>query len=531
MKSIRYKITTSAPILLSGGSGDLNSVVTKESIPGSAVLGMFANKLMNKILSSQTKLNEDDFYSWFLEGKLRFTNAYILSNTSDGEKLNYPLPFSIQQVKNTEEKIHNLLYEKVIEQTRPLGGFGNIVNGKVITQVIDKSLNFHHERDESTGSTKQGIFYNYESMDAFQTFTGSVVGDESDLIKFLNEFDKVNQVYFGRSKNAQYGGKATLEFAGISKSDFYSEIDIMNDQSKMVITEGSISLTFISDVILYDENGVSSGSYANLEKYLSEAIENEKITVGPSFLKKGYVDNYVSIWKLKKPSEVCFLAGSTMLLTNLDDDFKDKLLSLQIEGIGERKGEGFGRIVFGWHINEKIVRNSCIPAAIEKPLGSNPPEITLGIVGNILKGHIRNSTKVKALEKVTELKRGIITSSQISKLESFIKEVSKLNEPQKEFIKMLASLRETSKDKLESCKFSDESLLQFLQHAEINADVLFPRESDGERNINLALYEKITTDLNAIEIFEEEFMNELFVLYFLTFFSALRKRFNKKGGN
>ena len=70
---------------------------------------------------------------------------------------------------------------------------------------------------------------------------------------------------------------------------------------------------------------------------------------------------------------------------------KTKLLELQKNGIGERRGEGFGRIVFGWQSECKSKDTYTLRKANkkkpEKPSGEIP-EQTRDIVQTIVKDFI-----------------------------------------------------------------------------------------------------------------------------------------------
>ena len=217
MHKIRYRITTLSPALFVMNVGDTNMVATREYIPGSVVMGLFAGEFIRKKSLDSNAHTDDAFYRWFLQGDVRFTNAYIVSQDDRGNpRKNFPIPLSIQHEKKNETAFYDLLfYEDSIKQTVGKDGFVRMEVKSLYRQPVNKSLNFHHQRDPEKGTVKNGLIFNYESMDAHQTFEGNILGSCEALKEVLALFPNAQTAYIGRSRNAQYG-KIRFEF--ISKS-------------------------------------------------------------------------------------------------------------------------------------------------------------------------------------------------------------------------------------------------------------------------------------------------------------------------
>ena len=66
MQSIKYRLTTLSPVLLSRTIGDRNTVSTNDYIPGTTLQGVFAG------LYFKNGGNENDFYNLFFNGNLFF---------------------------------------------------------------------------------------------------------------------------------------------------------------------------------------------------------------------------------------------------------------------------------------------------------------------------------------------------------------------------------------------------------------------------------------------------------------------------
>lgn len=501
MHKITYRITTLSPVLITTNVGDINTVNTGEFINGNSVLGIFASDYIKK-KNLKNKAHEDDnFYRWFLKGDLKFTGGYISNVDKYGKKKNYfPVPLSVQHEKNDEQKIFDLL---IIEeddhediQTKVLQGFGYIEDETVETCKIKKSLNFHHARVRETGISKEGLIFNYESLDEGQIFEGNITGSETDLKEFINTFEKEKIAYLGRSKNAQYGRIKVEIDRDIKK--FTSEIEGLD-------IEEEASITLLSDLIIYNDNGFSTTDLNTLEKYLGLKIKK-------SFIRTGEIENFVSVWHLRKPSEVSFQAGSTFLVEIPQGD-KERILKLQSEGAGERRHEGFGRIVFGWQKEEKLKKKKKEEETDPVKPAFNMPVLTKQIIEETVKEYIRGEIKLKAILKSEEFKK-LPTKSLLGRLEMMVGECS-----QEEFCNKMSKLRKTARDKLEGCRTKEKTLFEFLAEEPFDINKIVNEK---------AHIRELSKEINFSPSGDSKFCNKLYRMYLKTFFSTMRKK--EKGG-
>jgi CRISPR-associated protein Csx10 len=509
MQRIKYKVTTLSPVLLTTNIGDINTVNTSEFITGTSIRGIFAGEFIKKNNEKPAHLY-DNFYRWFLTGNIKFTPAYVV-NKKNGQ-IYFPAPLSIQHKKNEENDYYDLLY-KDIESPKYKADFIKIKNTDMETFKVNKSLNFHHARDPETGISKEGQIFNYESIDPGQTFQGNIIGEEKDLVEFTNTFNSEMIAYIGRSKNAQYG-KIKIEFT-TEPELFISEIEAIDFD----FDEEEVSMTLLSDLIIYNENGFSTTNLNELEKYLGVKIEK-------AFIRSGEVENFVSIWKLRTPSEVSFRAGSAFLI-KVGKDNKEKLIRLQAEGLGERRQEGFGRVVFCWQKEEEYRRSGYGKKQenIKKP-DFPIPKLTSHIIQKLVKDLITKEVKVKAINEVDTFinYKRLPSKSLISRLESMIINYSKDNSKnpiKKDFREKLGKLRKTAKDKLEKCRNNNKTLLNFLKELDIDINYFVRKISDTE-----VLAEKI----NYIPANDIEFQGKVYQDYLVTFFSIMRKKLKKEKG-
>lgn len=518
MHSIIYRITTLSPLMFAANTGDPNMVGTKQYIPGTAIMGLFASGYINKKSLAKGAHKDAKFYKWFLRGGLIFTNALILCREDiNKERKNFFIPLSIQEDKDKKNSIYDLLlYEDDSDiQTKAIMGFGRIAGEYLYTQSVKTSLNFHHERDPNTGTSREGRIFNYESIDPGQSFEGSILGDEDDLKEFLSIFPEEEQtIYLGRSRNSQYG-KATLEIISREPKEYTGEIDDINS----TLDESELTMTMLSDTMIYNEYGYSTTDTWTLERLLSNYLGKE-VRIKKAFIKAEDVETFRSIWRLRTPSENCFAAGSCFVLTGINSSDRDKLLELQRHGIGERRGEGFGRVVFGWHENEKLTKRDSKPPTPERP--SEIPEEIKGIVKKILLDMIKRIIEHKALQEANKF-RNLPSKSLLGRLEAMVRSMSRedflkiLDEPEKDKEQETKkSLRKTARDKLQACNNGNHKLLEFLKEKEISLELILKEKECSDLNIK-----EILGELN---IEPEELETEgHYKTYFTTFFAQMRK--------
>lgn len=488
-KALKYLIKTATPLIFPSYQTDSNMVSTLKFIPGSSILGYYANKYLKISPVLDKNAHEDDlFKKYFLSNQLIFSNAYP-AKYNDFDKLErfYPCPLSVQNDKEKEKYIYDLLNHEELEiQTKSVLGFIS-ENLKYNLNVLS-NINFHHERDKKSGSTIDGHIFNYESIDVNQLFHGRIIGLESDLIILKNQMFKNERITLGRSKNAQYG-IAQIEFEK-DIEEYISEINVNND------SENSI-LTFLSDTIIKNEFGFSSTNIQDLEKLL-------EVKILKSYIKNVKVESYVNIWKLKKPEDIAYKSGSCFIIDKLPEKYKE----IQVKGIGERCSEGYGRVIFNWQ-NEDQLNFSNLKKAKIKVDESKIPDICKKIIISIIKDNLINEVKNEALKMgLNYSKNNPISVSLASKLKSFIDSSENFNK----FKDMLNNIRKPAQDQLNNCNFNKESLFDYINSFKSDN---FLRKFQNQEVLEL-------------NVSDSDFQNLLIKIYFSTIFLTIRK--NLKSG-
>ncbi|MFZ5518646.1 MAG: hypothetical protein ACOY90_18600 [Candidatus Zhuqueibacterota bacterium] len=526
MKSITYIIRTQSPVVLSAKHGDMNMVNTEHCIPGNVVLGILAKRYIAKNnLSYENAHKNPGFQKMFLSQDVFYRNAYICHEDNGTIYNHLTMPCSIQKEKYGEE-IFDLLYDRPDKSTKSLGEFCSISEEQIFVKNTVTSLNFHHARNRETGITEEGQIFNYESIDSGQLFQGEILGDVQILKDLADLFKPDPIAYIGRSRNAQYG-KVSLNF----------EVSSIKDMDRDVEFEDEISLTLLSNTILYDENGFPVFN----KKALSEYLEIEPAQIIKSFIKKGETESFVGVWKLKKPSESCFLAGSTFLLKITKDEF-DRIKQFEKTGIGERTREGFGQCILGWQNGETLVKQTYTNRATFSEPKGKIPELTINVMTQLIKDSYLKYAEYLAQEELKEAdgfyRQTYPTNSLIGRLLAILKSIdlSKINtdvDPNKnniykEYLGLFEKLRDTARKKLVNCKNREVNLLEFIEKTNINCNWINDKLKSKKEFSRLEKLNKISGKIDYSPLQDQQLNAMLYYRFYETLFSTMRKINNTK---
>jgi len=531
VKIIKYQITTESPIILSESGGISFLSNTKDFIPGSVIRGMFSKKFIEaKALGSKAHDNQE-FVSLFLTNNVSYGNAYIATRDNQlGFKENWPLPLSLQHDKDDENQVIDLLLEsrgeRNIEQTKPFNKYGRIEGDKLFLEDVKKQLFFHHQRNRATGAPKEGLFFNYESLSPGQTFMGDIrfqddtSADKAD--KFARLFKECKTFFIGRSRNSQYG-RINLELTDL-KSWEQPEIKFIDD-SRLV-------LTFVSDAIIVDEYGQFCTDLTSVESYLQKKSGITNIKVEKAFLRIKEIENYVSIWKLRRPTDVSLKAGSCLLIKAEGDDnnkniVKDFLNNQSFLGLGERRIEGFGRYLLNWQKgNLKLGNNIESPLQTQETISEDHSNSalsasSLSIIREIVKNRLKETTILLAQQDAEKFNLKSLkeaSKSSLGRLEKAFDEF-RFQEEVKNFLDSSTTKYKNSLAKISCSLGNTKNLLKFVE-TPLNLDT---KIKDFLQELSQTSLLNLVNELNLTGP-NSGFIKELEELYFKTLLYALRQR-------
>ena len=352
---LRYRIRLIAPAIIPTVDGDPNIVMTRQDLPGSNIWGAAAWHY----LSQPNHTPEDDtFRHAFLDGGLRFLTAY--AEADDPEEFNeipqrlIPIPHSIRKFKEDERLMDFVDQSPEEEPTKRLDRrYAIISQGSLKTQAVKTELNYHHARAEdrrigrALGAEEPngGAFFTYEAIEAGQSFQGAVIGSENDL-KNLQTYLQGGQIRIGRSRSAQYG-EAEFKWLDDVPQGLHRRVEWngFDEQSSDVPdSDKHLIITTLSPLLTVNDYGHPEARFPEDELADVLDLEASELKLCNSYTRTEIIGGYNSHLRLPRQQWPAIAPGSVFVLETEKPLDQKHLLQLEHDGLGLRKGEGFGRI-------------------------------------------------------------------------------------------------------------------------------------------------------------------------------------------
>ncbi len=528
---MRYRVTLNKPAIFPKIGGDPFTVYTHTFIPGSTLKGAFAWVYMRSMGGI-----DSNFKRLFIDGKMRFLNAYPVA---DGKRT-LPIPLSIKKDKKSvdreEPQLFDLAYYACggghdVPQTVRVPGYGIMKGGELIPIPVSTRLSHHHARakDRRLGraTLDDGAFFSYESIQEGETFEGMLMGSGPEL-KMISELMKgVSGLRLGKSKSAEYGGNASIEFLDIKDIGELSEGWDLSETDK----SGYLIVNLLSPLITTNEYGHPAPCFP-----IEELEEILGITLNPcegaSFSRSEWVGGFQSHIGLPKMQWPAIAAGSTWVF-KVDTEVKEEALNrARLQGLGLYKEDGFGRIDIRRSTKGMFFQGTLKEKRYSKPYGAPPEEL-----GDILEHIIMERARAIALSEAatTEIETGPLPGALLGRLEMAIMENS-LSEAKE----IINSFKEPAKKNMRRCvirgeaiesdkgEHLDEHIFKILKEPGISAcsfiNKVLEKPDSGWGDWDYK--ERIKDELLACE----RKVEELCKIYLIEFFSNLRRQL-RKGGN
>lgn len=456
-----YRITSLSPLLFPSPNGDENIVNTFDYIPATALHGYYANQLIRETNLDPDKVHQDSiFRSWFLDGKLLFSNAYPVCQEKD--RCLYPTPLFFYTDKEGED-LYNLLEDEFEEDAdKTVGGYCTVINNKLHKKETEKIINFHLARNKQIndtnariqGSVQEGGIFHYEAIKPGQEFHGYICGDKAELEFFLQLFGSKKDVRLGRSHNTQYG-KAKIEFKKIEDSSYFNDKVFSlynNEESEVVDLDEQVLLYLLSPLILTNNQGFYTTDESDLVRYLQVKLNVSEIKIKKRFAKVEKRQSFISHLQIYEPGVRYYTAGSSFLLefhdTNgnklrINEELKAKFNRLMIEGIGEKRHLGYGRVEFCTQFSRVDSYYSC-NNRIENPKPKGLiPFLVNEILEEICRDNLQRIVAAAAAKRAKDYYSGNnirLSSNLLGRLES----ICRNSRDAQDFSEKIKKLRDTA---------------------------------------------------------------------------------------
>lgn len=448
MKALTFKIHLIEPVLVNQlGGGDPNSAIGFEFIPGSTFRGAIIGKYLK---GKQVDANDEDFQRLFLNGAVRFLNAYPLTKT---KKRALPTPVSWHKNKDDEKIVYDFSI-KSVDESKVWKGVGEPFcfswedddnNYQTALYKPDTQIKIHTARADRQKVTEgESTIFRYESLDSGLYFSGAILADdESDLniIKgFLEEDASVN---IGKSHLSGYGNVKIENIIIITDWEEYQKVG--ED------AENCIIVTLLSDAIIRD-----SSTGAHITKIDSAIGEKAK----KAFVRTRIIGGFNRTWNLPIPQTIAIRAGSVFVY---DENIKLRNYLKQLEeiGIGERRAEGFGRFAIDWNQMEKIEIQPPVPSS-HKPvtLSSDSEVLARRMVNRMMQSKL-DQTLIERINNLN-IKNQQPRNSQLNSMRIIARRALRLKNP-KEIIDYLNGMKKTASSQFQGATIEGAPLSEWIK--------------------------------------------------------------------
>ncbi len=344
---VRYILHLEEPVKM-GRQGNQSSTESLTYIAGSTLRGAFISRFISAYLSDvQTDLSSSDDTRKLLFTDTYFTDAYPCINGkgllpmpsvyyADKHKLR-EVKTEAEEDKNKKLDIHCCLHD-VPEEGEVRVGIGEYCRyeGDTIrTYNVSREANLHIRIGNNEN---ESAMFRYEAIAEGQSFMGTIrCPDEKAAEKYCEAIRNI-VVYLGGSRGSGYGRCKVVLAETMDYNAVSSEYSI-----KKTASAGQFIVYALSNLILLDENGTEKGFIPEgiLESVLK--VENVHLIRASAMITRTAGFNHT--WKAGMVQRSAVSMGSVFTYECIGTPSEAGILRLEREGIGQRRQEGFGRVL------------------------------------------------------------------------------------------------------------------------------------------------------------------------------------------
>lgn len=360
-QTCEYTLTLETPVsIVTAVLGNVSE--TLDFIPGTYLINHFVKHFGQDIF---TAIQDNNF---------QISPATICI---DGNR-SFPVPKVFAQEKMDKSSVFNLLDDKrtpETPQTKPIReGFYIEKDGKILHATTPETILMHNAVDDEfqRPTTDVGGVYSREAIKAGTVLKGEIrfrnLNISDDDRKKLN-----GKVRIGTSKKD--GGLAEIKVETVKPFTAQSVVNTNKNKlivylaSDVMLRNGNLRQTnLVEDLKTELEKTFGIGTLKSYDKLLAEAkakladnpndqdakdyIEQRKDFIN-SIIQVRRIESWQTGWGFPRPTLTLMQAGSVVVFDTDKQPELSKLKEIEQNGIGERRGEGYGQIIFNPQVLDK----------------------------------------------------------------------------------------------------------------------------------------------------------------------------------
>jgi len=480
LRVIRYTIELKSPLLTTHVQGEPNGAVSAPFIPGSLLRGALVGAYLSENPKTEFDANESLARALFFSDKTRFLHAYPVKKLPR-EKIDVralPTPIAWRHNKDdryAEGDVSRTVYD-FSRDAFPYPDKGvskefcwwndDDQNASLFTPP--RQLNVHTQRDarkgrptvkrNGEGEQTIGTIYRYDALAAGLQMKAVILTAEEYAKTIENLLPAGRTIWIGRARRAGYGRAEIINVEPLA--DYWREDD--SDQRPRTVSAGDgLRITFTSDVLLRSQYGQSSlDPCAAIAEALGIDSGDLALLGKYTWAETRIIGGFNRKWGMPLPQAVAIAAGSVFAYQTSVSISADSLETLEQRGIGERRNEGFGRLIVNWleHSDRSFESGEFRPDTVPPKLQNLDPaeeRIVKALARRILRGKLNeellrriNSTNLKSPPQKNQIARLRVTlravqarrepgHADIEQLEDYLNDLQKRRTARNQFEKAM----------------------------------------------------------------------------------------------
>lgn len=333
-KCLRYRLRTILPVMvpnLSKSHG--NSSETRGYLPGSVVRGM----VLSQLAQQQPEWFEQN-RRVLLSDEMRFLNA---EPTGAPGVLPAIMGFYDDKTDNGEtgNKVVSVLNDDVMGSKRASLGSNCSLNGDTVYYWSSRTSSAMRLNQRAADSKDGKALFQVRYLEQGQNFEGYIVLPEPSFAEAIREVLQ-GRVWIGADRYQGFGECEVEELEAVDQPDWVQQYGY-RQQNEIGTT---LYLLLMSPTAMRDDWGENRG--LDLEQ-LKEQLGLENLEILACSTSIAVFGGYNRMWKCRTEWERMYDRGCIFKLDCKGESPKlEALQRIQAQGLGIRRGEGYGQVLF-----------------------------------------------------------------------------------------------------------------------------------------------------------------------------------------